>query len=110
MSVKAMSAACSDEKERGRDPEQDALMANDVCLLVDNDDVVIGTATKEKAHRDAMLHRAFSVLLFDPETGNLLLQQRSKYKVTFPMLWANTCCSHPLNNKLENIDDTALGL
>ena len=96
--------------ERKRDPEQDALMARDMCLLVDGEDKVIGTATKEKAHRECLLHRAFSVLLFDPENGKLLLQRRSKYKVTFPMLWTNTCCSHPLDSDLENIADCALGL
>jgi isopentenyl-diphosphate delta-isomerase type 1 len=42
-----------------------------------------------------MLHRAFSVFLFTPD-GKLILQQRSGAKITFPYIWANTCCSHPL--------------
>ena len=42
-----------------------------------------------------MLHRAFSVFLFTPD-GRLILQQRSSAKITFPLIWANTCCSHPL--------------
>lgn len=42
-----------------------------------------------------MLHRAFSVFLFTPD-GKLILQQRSGAKITFPFIWANTCCSHPL--------------
>ncbi len=43
-----------------------------------------------------MLHRAFSVFLFNEE-GELLVQRRARSKVTFPLLWANTCCSHPLH-------------
>ncbi len=42
-----------------------------------------------------VLHRAFSVFLFDSE-GRLLLQQRSPEKITFPEHWTNTCCSHPV--------------
>ncbi len=44
---------------------------------------------------NGMLHRAFSVFLFTPD-GKLILQQRSAAKITFPLIWANTCCSHPL--------------
>ena len=44
---------------------------------------------------EGLLHRAFSVFLFD--SGNrLLLQQRASEKITFPDMWTNTCCSHPL--------------
>src|SRR3978361_1471975 len=42
-----------------------------------------------------LLHRAFSVFLFDSE-NRLLLQQRATEKITFPDMWTNTCCSHPL--------------
>lgn len=42
-----------------------------------------------------LLHRAFSVFLFDSQK-RLLLQQRATEKITFPDLWTNTCCSHPL--------------
>lgn len=42
-----------------------------------------------------LLHRAFSVFLFD-ENNNLLLQQRADEKITFANMWTNTCCSHPL--------------
>jgi isopentenyl-diphosphate delta-isomerase len=43
------------------------------------------------------LHRAFSIFLFSPSNGyKLLLQQRAMCKVTFPGIWSNTCCSHPL--------------
>jgi len=43
-----------------------------------------------------LLHRAFSVFLFDPTNHRLLLQQRASEKITFPDMWTNTCCSHPL--------------
>lgn len=42
-----------------------------------------------------LLHRAFSVFLFDSQ-NRLLLQQRASEKITFPDMWTNTCCSHPL--------------
>lgn len=42
-----------------------------------------------------LLHRAFSVFLFDSQ-NRLLLQQRATEKITFPDMWTNTCCSHPL--------------
>lgn len=43
-----------------------------------------------------LLHRAFSMFIFD-EQNRLLLQQRAEEKITFPSLWTNTCCSHPLD-------------
>jgi isopentenyl-diphosphate delta-isomerase len=49
------------------------------------------------------LHRAFSVFLFN-DRGELLLQQRSQEKITFPEYWTNTCCSHPLFNLPEEKD------
>lgn len=44
---------------------------------------------------EGLLHRAFSVFLFDSH-NRLLLQQRASEKITFPDMWTNTCCSHPL--------------
>jgi isopentenyl-diphosphate delta-isomerase len=72
---------------------------NDKCLLVDDNDRPLGPMTKEKCHlikniENGMLHRAFSVFLFDTN-DRLLLQQRSLKKITFPDHWTNTCCSHP---------------
>lgn len=53
------------------------------------------------------MHRAFSVFLFDHE-NNLLLQQRASDKITFPDVWTNTCCSHPLYGyKPDEVDDEA---
>lgn len=44
---------------------------------------------------EGILHRAFSVFLFN-EKNELMLQKRTKEKITFPSIWSNTCCSHPL--------------
>lgn len=52
-----------------------------------------------------ILHRAFSVFLFDSQ-GRLLLQQRAASKITFPDVWTNTCCSHPLSGYTPTEVDT----
>ena len=63
--------------------------------LVSDQGEPLGVATVEEAHRaPGLLHRAFSVLLFDGD-GQTLLQQRSATKTRFPLRWANTCCGHP---------------
>ena len=72
-------------------------------LLVDCDDCVIGMKDKEEAHRTALLHRAFSVFVFD-RNGRLLIQKRNKDKYHSGGLWSNTCCSHPIT---ENIVEEA---
>lgn len=64
-------------------------------ILVDEHDRVVGTMEKLEAHRKGVLHRAFSVILFNDE-GKLLLQKRSSNKYHSSGLWTNTCCSHPL--------------
>lgn len=70
-------------------------------ILVDTQDNEIGTMEKMEAHKKGILHRAFSILLFD-ETGKVLLQKRSLNKYHSSGLWTNTCCSHPLpGEKLE---------
>ncbi len=51
-----------------------------------------------KVHREGLLHRAFSVFLFDSE-GKMLLQKRAASKYHSPKLWTNTCCSHQLPKK-----------
>lgn len=56
-----------------------------------------------------LLHRAFSVFLFDDQ-NRLLLQQRASEKITFPDMWTNTCCSHPLNTPSELIEENQLGM
>lgn len=64
-------------------------------ILVNEQDEPIGTMEKMEAHRQGLLHRAFSVFLFDDE-GNMLLQQRADEKYHSPGLWTNACCSHPM--------------
>ena len=54
-------------------------------------------------------HRAFSVFLFDSQ-DRLLLQRRSGDKITFPLYWANTCCSHPLDIEGETEVENNLGV
>ena len=68
---------------------------NELLILVDTDDQETGNLGKDECHDgDGILHRAFSVFLFN-DRGELLLQQRSAEKRLWPMYWTNTCCSHP---------------
>jgi isopentenyl-diphosphate delta-isomerase len=62
-------------------------------ILVDTNDVPLGTMPKIEAHEKAILHRAFSVFILNKE-GQLMLQQRALSKYHSPGLWTNTCCSH----------------
>ena len=95
--------------ENSADGDQIALMSEAV-ILVDEQDSPIGKASKVSAHYQAgLLHRAFSVLLFDTK-GRLLLQKRADDKVTFPGVWANSCCSHPLSSEHESELTDALGV
>jgi isopentenyl-diphosphate delta-isomerase len=63
-------------------------------ILVDEQDEAVGVAEKHAAHRQGLLHRAFSIFLFD-EAGRLLLQRRASGKYHSAGLWANACCGHP---------------
>lgn len=63
-------------------------------ILVDEHDNVIGSMEKIEAHRRGLLHRAFSVLLFNSQ-GEFLIQRRAASKYHSAGLWTNTCCSHP---------------
>lgn len=63
-------------------------------ILVDTNDNPIGLEEKIKAHELALLHRAFSVFVFN-KNGELMLQRRALHKYHSPGLWTNTCCSHP---------------
>jgi isopentenyl-diphosphate delta-isomerase len=111
------------EELAGYDEEQVRLM-DEVCIVLDDDDKPIGSASKKACEclnslfifwvfpetvylpvgwighlmtniDRGLLHRAFSVFLFD-SNNRLLLQQRASEKITFPDMWTNTCCSHPL--------------
>ena len=71
----------------------------EMLILVDENDEVIGFQEKESCHDgDGLLHRAFSVFLFD-QTGRLLLQKRSQHKRLWGDFWSNSCCSHPRPNE-----------
>ncbi len=68
-------------------------MKEEQVILVDTNDNPIGLSPKMEAHEKALLHRAFSVFIFNDE-GKLLLQQRAAHKYHSPELWTNTVCSH----------------
>ncbi|CAF0926212.1 unnamed protein product [Didymodactylos carnosus] len=87
------------------DPKQVQLLYEPM-IVVDDKDCMLGTATKKDVHllsniNNGLIHRAFSLFLFNSKTNELLLQQRSPEKITYPNLWTNTCCSHPLYNDQE---------
>jgi isopentenyl-diphosphate delta-isomerase len=65
-----------------------------MVILVDKNDVPIGTMEKMEAHEKGVLHRAFSVFIFNDE-GKVLMQQRAHHKYHSGGLWTNSCCSHP---------------
>jgi len=63
-------------------------------ILVDEHDVPTGTMEKMEVHQKALLHRAFSVFIFN-EKGEMLLHKRADKKYHSGGLWTNACCSHP---------------
>ena len=75
----------------GKGQTQEDFMLKDTCITVDQNDNVVGSESKKACHRfehatpDGLLHRAFSVFLFD-SSGKLLLQRRAACKVTFPQV------------------------
>ncbi len=81
------------------------MTATEYVVLVDRDDREIGQEEKLKAHELGLLHRAFSVFIFQGEESPitedsiLLLQQRAFSKYHSGGLWTNTCCSHPRANE-----------
>lgn len=102
------------EAQYGMGMDQNDMMESDMLVVVDEFDRVItvpqpvskkvGHTFNEQSPR-GVAHRAFSVCLFNEE-GKMLLTQRAKTKITFPGVWTNTCCSHPLYGKTPNeVDD-----
>ena len=75
----------------------------EVILVTENDEPT-GTMEKMRVHRQGLLHRAFSVFVFDKK-GRMLIHQRAAGKYHGAHLWTNTCCSHPYPN--ENTEDAA---
>eukprot|EP01038_Epipyxis_sp_PR26KG_P010593 gene10593-14232_t len=80
---------------------QTDFMNYDECILVDEFDKIVGHNSKSTSHKFTsknpfgLLHRAFSIFIFN-ENNELLLQKRALHKITFPDVWTNSCCSHPL--------------
>lgn len=71
-------------------------------ILVDEHDEIVGHLSKAACHDgEGILHRAFSLFIFNPE-GQLLIQQRADGKRLWPGFWSNSCCSHPREG--ENMD------
>jgi len=97
------------------DAEQSRLM-DERCIVVDETDRAIGALDKKTCHlmtniNKGLLHRAFSAFIFRPTDGKLLLQQRASEKITFPDMWTNTCCSHPLDDfEKEKVEKDQLGV
>jgi isopentenyl-diphosphate delta-isomerase len=72
-------------------------------ILVDESDNEVGYLSKGECHDgDGLLHRAFSVFLFDAG-GRLLLQQRGRNKRLWPEFWSNSCCSHPRESESMHV-------
>ncbi len=67
-------------------------------ILVDEQDQAIGKMEKQQAHVEGVLHRAFSIFIFNSKK-ELLLQKRASSKYHCGGLWSNTCCSHPRENE-----------
>jgi len=94
------------------DPSQTKLL-DESLILLDREDKVVGKISKIDGHqntynRTGNPHRAFSVFLLNQD-NQLLIHQRSKKKITFPSLWTNSCCSHPLYNDEEIVEEDYLG-
>jgi isopentenyl-diphosphate delta-isomerase len=74
-------------------------LLKEMLILVDENDIKQGEISKLDGHlkekNNKFPHRAFSLFLFDNE-NKFVLQKRASKKITFPSLWTNACCSHPL--------------
>ena len=79
-------------------------MSEEKVILVDKNDNQVGLMPKLEAHEKGVLHRAFSIFIFNSKY-ELLLQKRASAKYHSGGLWTNTCCSHPREN--EDIFDAA---
>jgi len=103
MSTSNGTTPANGSKWDGNSMSQQDFMEKDTVIVLDDADNCIGSESKRAAHEflpsqpRGVLHRAFSVFIFDESTGELLLQQRASSKITFASVWTNTCCSHPLH-------------
>lgn len=66
----------------------------ELVVLVDDKDKELGACEKLETHQKALLHRAFSIFVFNSK-GEMMLQQRAKSKYHCGGLWSNACCGHP---------------
>ena len=108
-----MSSSALADSVSNLDPKQVELL-NEECIVVDENDIALGSKSKKECHlmtniEKGLIHRAFSVLLFN-SSGEFLLTQRSDAKITFPSYITNTCCSHPLYTDLERDETDAIGV
>lgn len=95
--------------EYGTGMDQEAMMESDMLIVVDQNDVVIDgvVMSKREAHSfnadspRGIAHRAFSFFLFN-DKKEMLLTKRADSKITFPGVWTNTACSHPLHGMVPN--------
>jgi isopentenyl-diphosphate delta-isomerase type 1 len=97
-------SALSAAQEYGDGMDQEAMMESDMLIVVDENDVVVNDAvvSKKQAHAFSseqprgVAHRAFSFFIFN-KNNEMLLTRRADSKITFPGVWTNTACSHPLH-------------
>ena len=73
-------------------------MKTENIALVSHDDIVNGYSPKLLVHQQGLLHRAFSVVIFN-SAGEILMQKRAATKYHSGGLWTNTCCSHLVEGK-----------
>lgn len=78
----------------GQLPADEQYLTEEQLILVDPQDQPCGTGGKLAVHQQGLLHRAFSIFVFDDQ-DRLLLQRRADGKYHFARLWSNTCCGHP---------------
>ena len=82
---------------------------NEELIWVNEEDQVVGYGEKIFTHKKGILHRAFSIFIFDWNNATMLLQRRASSKYHSAGLWSNACCSHPTRNDLME-DALRLGL
>jgi hypothetical protein len=109
--IRIFSTLRKDEANKYLNQNQLGFMESDECICVNDNDELVGSISKKDSHifsetnPRGILHRAFSVFIFNHD-NKLLLQQRAADKITFPEVWTNTCCSHPLVGMVPNEVDT----
>lgn len=75
-------------------------MKNIKLVLVNEKDEIVEYKEKFATHKlPVLLHRAISVVIFDPSRQKMMLQKRAENKPTWPLYWSNTCCTHPYKNE-----------